>query len=251
MRFSANLGLLWSDLPLPAAIRAAHRAGFDAVECHWPYDTPSDAVAAALTETGLEMLGINTARGREGEFGISALPGRDHEARAAIDQAIAYARAIGCGAIHVMAGNTEGEMARRTFVANLSYACSTARDLTFLVEPINHHDVPGYFLHSSQQAARIIGQVGQNNLKLMFDCYHLQIAEGDITRSLRALKPMLGHVQIASVPDRGAPDTGELDYRYIMGVLAEIGWTRPIGAEYRPTGGTERSLSWLADLRAI
>ena len=76
MRFSANLGFLWQDRPLPEAIHAAHAAGFDAVECHWPYDTPAQATRAALEETGLPLPGLNTVRGEPGENGLCALPGR-------------------------------------------------------------------------------------------------------------------------------------------------------------------------------
>lgn len=88
MLFSANLGFLWNDLPLPEAIRRAREAGFDAVECHWPYDTPAEDVAAALAECSLVMLGLNTRRGGAGENGLLALPGREQGARAAIDEAI-------------------------------------------------------------------------------------------------------------------------------------------------------------------
>lgn len=249
MRFSANLGFLWADLALPQAIRAAAAAGFDAVECHWPYDTDPAGVAAALRDTGLPMLGLNTRRGDPGENGLSALPGREAEARAEIDRAIAYARAIQCGAVHVMAGVAQGPAAEAVFLANLDHACRAAPDLTILIEPLNRHDAPGYFLTGSDQAARLIARAGHANLKLMFDCYHLQIMEGDLSRRLRALLPVIGHVQIASVPDRGAPDHGEVDYRHICGLLGDLGWTRPLGAEYRPAGSTGDSLGWLPVLR--
>ena len=113
MKFSANLGFLWADRPLPDAIRAAKAAGFDAVECHWPYDTPPDAVNAALRDTGLPMLGLNTVRGNVGcgEMGLSALPGRQEEAQGAIDQAFDYAQQIDAKAVHVMAGKAQGEAA--------------------------------------------------------------------------------------------------------------------------------------------
>ncbi|MDS9466730.1 TIM barrel protein [Paracoccus sp. MBLB3053] len=251
MRFSANLGFLWTDLALPGAIRAAAAAGFDAVECHWPYDHATEAVAAALSETGLVMLGLNTLRGKPGENGLSSIPGREAEARAEIDRAIAYARAIGCGAVHVMAGVAEGTQAERTFLANLAYACDRAPDLTVLIEPLNRYDAPGYFLSTSDQALHLIEQAGSPNLKLMFDCYHLQIMEGNLTRRLGRLMPVIGHVQIASVPDRGAPDHGEVDYRHICAVLRDLGWSKPLGAEYKPIGPTGESLDWLSGLRAI
>lgn len=249
--FSANLGFLWAELPLPDAIRAAASAGFDAVECHWPYDLPAPEIRAALAGTGLPMLGLNTRRGKPGENGLAALPGREAEARAAIDEALAYAHAIGCGAVHVMAGVASGAAARRAFLTNLDHACRAAAPLgiTVLIEPLNRHDAPGYFLHSSDQAAGIIASLRHDNLRLMFDCYNLQIMEGDLTRRLRAHRDIIGHVQIASVPDRGTPDHGELDYRHICAVLKDLGWTRPLGAEYRPRLPTGHTLGWMAPLR--
>lgn len=252
-KFSANLGLLWRELALPDAIRAAARAGFDAVECHWPYDVPADDIRSALSKTGLVMLGLNTVRGRvdAGENGLAALPGREAEARAAIDQAIGYARAIGALNVHVMAGSASGGAALETFLSNLAYACAQAapHGLTILIEPLNQNDWPGYFLRGTQQAADIIRSVGAPNLRLMFDCYHVQIIEGDLTRRLSALMPLIGHVQIAGVPDRGEPDRGEVSYRHIVDVLENLGYDRPIGAEYRPAGPTEERLGWMAGLR--
>ena len=244
-RFSANLGFLWAELPLPDAIAAAARAGFAAVECHWPYDTPPSDVRAALEAACLEMLGLNTPRGRPGENGLAALPGRDDDARAAIDLAIAYAREVDCKAIHVMAGRAEGHLAEETYLRNLDYACRTATDLTILIEPLNHRDAPGYFLTGTDRAAALIECAGHPNLRMMFDCYHVAITEGDVARRLRTHLPLIGHVQIASVPDRGVPDHGLLDYRAIFSLLHELRWHRPIGAEYRPTGPTDDTLGWM------
>ncbi len=249
MKFSANLGFLWADRPLPDAIRAAKAAGFDAVECHWPYDTPAADVTAALAETGLPMLGLNTRRGKvdQGENGLSALPGREVEARAAIDEALDYAAATGTGAVHVMAGFSGGPRAHDTFCANLAHACDRAAklDITVLIEPLNHYDAPGYFLSTSEQAAAIITAMGRDNLKLMFDCYHLQIMEGDLTRRLSRLLPLIGHIQIASVPDRGTPDHGELDYGHILAEIDRLGWRVPVGAEYKSSRPTDETLGWL------
>lgn len=249
MKFSANLGFLWTELDLPDAIRAAKRAGFDAVECHWPYETPVSAVKDALNETGLTMLGLNTIRGdvSGGENGLAALPGREIDARAAIDQAIAYAIAIETPNIHVMTGFASGEKAHTTFISNLRYATEKAAQhgITILIEPLNHHDAPGYFLQTSEQAKSIIDEVATDNLKLMFDCYHLQIMEGDISRRLENLLPIIGHIQIASVPDRAEPDHGELNYEHIYGVLRDLGFGAPLGAEYKPVSTTDDGLTWL------
>lgn len=252
MRFSANLGFLWNDRPLPDAIRAAKAAGFDAVECHWPYDIPAALTKAALAETGLEMLGLNTRRGdlSLGENGLSALPGREADACAAIGEALAYAEAVSAKAVHVMAGNTSGPRSRHTFCENLAYACDAAGSgTTILIEPLNHYNAPGYFLNGTSQAADIIREVAKPNLRLMFDFYHIQIMEGDVTRRFEALLPMIGHVQIASIPDRGTPDHGELDYSYVLERIQASGWPHPIGAEYLPENKATPDMTWLARYR--
>lgn len=249
MKFSANLGFLWAELALPDAIRAAKTAGFDAVECHWPYDVPEADVAAALAETDLTMLGLNTRRGNveAGDNGLAALPRREEEARAAIDEAVAYAAAIGCGSIHVMAGFSEGQKAHDCFVNNLRYASerASARDITILIEPLNGYDAPGYFLKTTAQAVAIIEEVGAPNLKLMFDCYHVQLMEGDLTNKLTRLLPVIGHIQFAAAPGRGAPGQGEIAFDHIFAHIASLGYDRPLGAEYKPSGPTGATLGWL------
>lgn len=248
IRFSANLGFLWTELPLPDAIRAAAKAGFAAVECHWPYDTPAEDVRAALRETGLPMLGLNTVRGGAGENGLSALPGREAEARRAIDRAIGYARRIHARNVHVMAGIAEGGSARETYLDALHYAAGAcaAHGMTALIEPLNPHDAPGYFLRTTDQAAEILDAVGSPALRLMFDCYHVARTEGDVVGRLERLMPRIGHIQIASVPDRAEPDGGELDYAEVFAALERLGWDAPVGAEYRPAVSTDAGLGWLA-----
>lgn len=255
MRYSANLGFLFTDLTLPDAVRAAKAAGFDAVECHFPYDTPVADLQTALDETGLRMLALNTWPGDRaaGDFGLCALPDRTGEARAEIARAVDYAAAAGMDAVHVMAGRTDGgQAADACFRDNLAHACdlAEARGLGVLIEPINTRDVPGYHLSTTDHAERILDAVGRDALRILFDCYHLQIMRGDLARSLERLLPKIGHVQIASVPDRGEPDAGEVDYPWLMGHLAGLGYAGHVGAEYRPRGGDTRAgLGWLAKLR--
>lgn len=243
--YSANLGFLWADLPLTEAIRAARRAGFAAVEMHWPYATPATEIRAALEETSLPLVALNTRPGGAGEFGLSALPGREAEARAAIDEALAYATATGAQAVHVMAGNGGADA---TFREALRYACGRAapRGLTVLIEPLNRHDAPGYFLRDTTQAAALIESLALPGLKLMFDAYHVARTEAPDAHSLRArfdaLRPLIGHVQIAGVPDRGRPDRGTID---IASLVPSLGWDGHVGAEYRPDGAPEASLDWL------
>jgi hydroxypyruvate isomerase len=249
VKFSANLGFLWNELSLIEAIYAAKAAGFDAVECHWPYDTPAKDVAQALIDTDLKMLGLNTVRGdiSNGENGLNALPDRTIEARAAIDQAIEYARITGTANVHAMAGFAQGPDAHNVFCENLRYASAqaAAHGIGIVIEPLNHYDAPGYFLSTTSEALQIINEVGAANLKLMFDCYHVQLMEGDITNRLTKLQSVIGHIQFASVPDRGTPDHGELSFDHIFAHLKLLGYDTPIGAEYKPYGPTPPTLDWL------
>lgn len=246
-RFSANLGFLWTDLALPDAIRSAATAGFEAVECHFPYEVEPEAVNAALDETGLPMLGLNTIRGdvAAGDFGLSALKGREAEARAAITQAIDYAHATGCRNVHVMAGKGGDE---RTFLSNLAFAAYEARDLNIgvLIEPINHRDAEDYFLSEIEQAAEYVELIGAPNLKIMFDCYHVQIMQGDLVRRLQAHLPHVGHIQIAAAPSRAEPDEGEIAYERLIPAIDAMGYDGFIGAEYRPRTTTDEGLGWMA-----
>lgn len=237
MQLAANLGFLFTELALPDAIRAAAKQGFDAVEMHWPYHVEATAIAAALTETGLPLLGINTIRGNAaaGEFGLCALPGRETEARASIDQAIAWAVTAGARNIHVMSGKTSGPAAMDTFATNLAYAAERAEPhgIGLLIEPINQRDVPGYFTSNIATAREAIAHCA-GKARLMFDCYHQQVISGDLLRSVEANLDIIGHIQIAAAPDRAEPDHGEVDYAWLLPAISATGYTGAIGAEYKP-----------------
>ena len=208
---------------------------------------------ATLGDAGLTVTGINTRVGNEAadELGLSALPGREAEARSAIDEALAYAKAIGAGFVHVLAGKTDAADAARTYRDALDYAAGRgeALGLGILIEPINQRDAPGYHLRSSSQAAEIIAELGRTNIKLLFDCYHTQISEGDLTRRLEKLFSVIGHIQIAAVPSRAEPDEGEVAYDRLLPALDAMGYAGYVGAEYRPRGSVEEGLGWLAQVR--
>ena len=158
---------------------------------------------------------------------------------------VAVTKRFGAEAVHVMAGCAEGPAAEAAFIATLKYASDRAMDRMVLIEPLNAHDVPGYFLRDTGAAADIISRLGRSNVKLMFDCYHVARTEGDVAARFHALLPIIGHVQFAGVPHRGAPDRGDLDYRAVFGEIARTGWQRPLGAEYRPDGPVEAGLEWM------
>ena len=251
LRFSANLGFLWPDLPLLDRIDAAAAAGFRAIELHWPYDVPAKEVRARCDAHGLALLGINTARGdvAAGENGLGALAGREDAFQAAVDQSLAYCQAASGTAVHCMAGvvaPADRAAAREVFVRNLRTASSKAdrAGLTLLLEPLNPFDAPNYFYATADEGADIIAETGCGNIRLMFDCYHVGRVGGDVIATLERLLPIIGHVQIAAVPSRAEPDRGDLDYGAVFAALGRLpyeGWT---GCEYKPAGGTDDGLTW-------
>lgn len=253
-RFSANIGLLWPDRPLLARIEAAARAGFRAVEMHFPYDVPPREVAAAARREGLALLGINTAPGRPGERGLGAVPGREPDFQAAFDQSVEYCVASGATAIHAMAGNVsarDSARARAVFLQNLRAAApkAAAHGLTVLLEPLNPRDNPGYFYSTVGQAAALIEELGLPNVRLQFDVYHVAVAEGDVLTKLRQHMPIIGNVQIAAVPSRAEPDEGEIAYPAVFSRLLELDYAGWVGCEYRPRADTDDGLRWLSAVR--
>ncbi len=255
LRFSANLGFLWPDRPLLERIEAAAKAGFRAVELHYPYDVPAEKVKAACARNGVKLLGINTnvGSGHNVHRGLGAVPGREADFRALIDQSIAYAHAAGGTAVHTMAGlvpKADRAAARAVLIANLSEAApkAAAHGLTLLLEPLNPRDMPGYFYSTVEAAAEVIAAVGAPNVKIMFDVYHVGVTQGDVLTRLRTFFDRIGHVQIAAVPSRAEPDEGEIAYPAIFAALEELGYEDWIGAEYRPRAGTDEGLGWVEAL---
>jgi len=242
-------------LPLPDRIRAAAVAGFDAVECHFPYQYSQHEIKSALVDTGLPMLGLNTALGPDGNFGMAAIVGQQETARQLIDQAIDYAGGIGASNVNVVAGLTGGSSSAQTvYIENLKYACEVAeaKGITIMIEPLNPRAVANYHFSKVEQAIEIINRVGANNMKLMFDFFHAQIAQGDLETLLAQHVDYFAHVQISAVHDRGEPDDGEINYPYVLRALKQAGYTGYIGAEYKPRGGcVESGLSWLTQFRSL
>lgn len=252
IRFSANIGFLWADRPMTERILAAGRAGFRAVEMHWPYDTPAAELAAACRVAGVAALGLNTPVGRAGEFGLGALSGREQDFAAAVELAVGCASTLGAPFVHAMAGDADAgdPAARRTLVANLRAAADRAArdDVSLLLEAINPRDRASYFYHRVEDALSILEEVGRPNIKLMFDVYHVGVAQGDVLKRLAAVLPHVGHIQIAAVPSRAEPDEGEIAYDRVLQAIDGMGYAGWIGAEYKPRQDTEAGLGWPAKL---
>jgi len=253
-KLAANLTMMFCEQPFLQRFAAARANGFKGVEYHFPYDWPENIIATKLEENGLEQVLFNLPPGDwdAGERGLAALPGREQDFKSELERALDYAAALGCTRLHALAGIIQDENDRENmedvFVENLRLASQRCADagVSLMIEPINTIDMPGYFLNTSKQALVIINRVGVDNLFLQFDIYHQQIMEGNLTRSLSKLMPRIGHIQIASVPDRHEPDTGEVNDRQILNHLDETGYRGWVGCEYLPKGNTEQGLGWAA-----
>lgn len=249
-RFSANLSILFTELPFMERFGAAKKAGFDAVECWFPYEHGVKNVDCLLRDLDLQMVGINSVPGEANEWGLAALPGRQADFLRSIDQALEAAQCFGNCAVHVMgglAGNIPRASAWETYLGNLEFAVRRAEGtgVQLLIEPLNSRDRPGYILNSVDQAAEVIERTGLSSLRMMFDCYHVQVQDGDLVARLRRHWDKVGHIQIASTPDRSEPGSGEIDYAFVFSEIDRLGWSGWVGAEYKPSGTTQQSLAWL------
>ncbi len=253
-RFAANVSMLFTERPFLERFAAAARAGFDAVECQFPYEAPAAEIRARLDACGLPLVLHNLPAGdwAAGERGLACLPGREAEFRAGVVQAVAYAKALSTPRLNCLAGiapaGVDEARLRATFVANLRHAAAALADagLTLLVEPINIHDMPGFWLNRGDVAVELIREVGAANLKLQFDAYHAARMGDEPLAAFERLRPWIGHVQVADVPGRHEPGSGTLGCAALFDALDRAGYDGHVGAEYRPAAGTEAGLGWLA-----
>ncbi|TWG83348.1 hydroxypyruvate isomerase [Cupriavidus gilardii J11] len=252
-RFAANLSMLYNEHGFLDRFAAAASDGFRAVEYLFPYEFPAADLKARLERHGLQQALFNAPPGdwSAGERGIASLPGREDEFRRGINMALDYARVLGNDKVHVMAGlraaGVDPAAQREVYLRNLDYAARTANaeGVTIVIEPINPRDMPGYFLNRQDEAHAICRETGAPNLKVLFDCYHCQIVEGDLAMTLKRDIGGIAHIQIAGVPARQEPDTGEVHYPYLFDLIDELGYQGWIGCEYRPKAGTTAGLGWL------
>jgi hydroxypyruvate isomerase len=257
-RFCANLDWLYQDRPLLDRPEAAARDGFRGVEFLRPYLAPAADLARAVRAARLDVPLVNAPAGDwdKGDRGLAALPGREAEFAASLDPAFEYARALGAPLVHIMAGlvprDVPHEQAHATYVANLRLAAgrAAAAGLRLCVEPINPIDMPGYFLSRQDQAHGVVRGIGAPNLGVQMDFYHCQMLEGGLARKFESGLPRIFHVQIAAVPGRNEPDSGEIAYPYLFDLMDRLGYAGWVGCEYKPRGVTSEGLGWMKPYRA-
>lgn len=255
-RFTASITLLFNEHDFLDRFQAAADAGFEGVEFQFPYAFDKDAVAERLDRSGLPLVLHNLPAGdwAAGERGIACHPGRTGEFQDGVGQAIDYARALGCKQLNCLAGLAPAGVAedtlRTTFVHNLRFAAAQLEraGLRLLIEPINTFDIPGFYLNRTRQALDIIDEVGADNLYLQYDIYHAQRMEGELANTIAHALPRIAHMQLADTPGRHEPGSGEINFRWLLRHIDQLGYAGWIGCEYLPAAGTVAGLGWIPRL---
>ena len=255
-KLAANISMLFTEVSFLDRFAAARGNGFDAVEFLFPYAFDSDQIAQRLARYKLSLALFNLPPGDwgAGERGMACDPRAVNAFRDSVELALEYAVELEVRQLHCLAGklppNVPRELAHATYVDNLRYACGRLREhgLNLLIEPLNHFDMPGYFLTGSAQAAGIIAETGADNLFLQYDVYHMQRMEGELANTIRKLLPLIRHVQIADNPGRHEPGSGEINFRYLLALLDELGYEGWVGCEYHPASDTIDGLGWRREL---
>lgn len=253
LRFSANLSLLFTELPLLERFAAARAAGFDAVEIQFPYEADIDSLRKALRKSDLELVLINVPAGdlMQGGDGLAGIPGREDAFRSAVEDARCYAEALGVSCINVLSGrqpHTEDlAPCLHTLAQNLRFAADAFQDIgvTTTFEAINTHDMPRFLISGVAQMQEMLEVVDHPALKMQFDIYHMARMGEDVAKELEDNIAQIGHIQFADIPGRGAPGSGTLPFVHLFNLIANLPYEGCCGAEYRPNGLTTESLGWL------
>ena len=246
-RFAANLTMLFTELPLLDRFAAAREAGFDAVEVLFPYDAPAQETRDQLVLNDLAFVLLNTPppNWAGGDRGFAAVPGAEDRFRRDFDRCLRFAGVLKPRHIHIMAGIAEGPEAEATYLSNLAWAAARAPKQSLTIEPINPHDMPGYFLADFDRAIAILDRVGAPNLGLQFDAYHARRITGDALAAWDRHGARAVHVQIAGHPGRHEPTGGDIDWPGFFSRLDADGYRGWVSAEYNPRSTTAAGLGWL------
>jgi hydroxypyruvate isomerase len=260
LHFDVNLSILFTELPLLERPEAAAVAGFKAVEFWWPFGTdatPSatevDAFVAALDDAGVQLVGLNFLDDLSvGSRGLVSVPEHAARFRANIDIAVEIAERTGCRNLNALYGNRVAGVSPQDqddlAAENLALAAKAASRIgaTVLLEALNAIESPAYPLTSTDQALAVIDHVGAPNIAYLCDLYHLARMGEDLHATIAAHAGRFGHVQIADVPARNEPGTGDLDFPALFAALEAAGYDGAVGLEYRPSNGVSAdSFRWL------
>jgi hydroxypyruvate isomerase len=249
-RLAANLSTLFPEMGFLERFAAAAKAGFRGVEYQYPYEWRAAEIAARARDAGVEVVLHNMPRGQNGEHGTACLPGRERAFRGDLERAMDYAREAGCKRLHCMAGvvpaGAGADAVHSAYIANMRHAAVrlASEGMQLLIEPLSARTVAGCYLTGSAQAIELLGEIGTPNAFLQYDVFHMQVMEGNLAETIARLLPQIGHMQIADVPGRHEPGTGEINFGFLLPYIDRLGYSGWIGCEYNPLADTAEGLKW-------
>jgi hydroxypyruvate isomerase len=254
-KFSANITMMFQEVPFMERFSAAANAGFKAVEFMFPFDYPIQDLQKKLTDKGLKLVLFNLPAGNwaAGDRGIAVDPSRQAEFQAGVHKAAEYAKALGVPQVNCLVGKKMADIPvteqRQAMLENLRFAAETLEKagVKLLIEHLNYRDMPGFTLTTTAQVLQALDEVGHANAFLQYDVYHAQRMEGELAGILRSNLSRISHIQIADNPGRHQPGTGEINYRWLLADFDAAGYEGYIGLEYIPTPDSLTSLGWVAE----
>lgn len=253
LNFSANLSLLFTEVPLIQRFALAKQAGFQAVEIQFPYELTIDEISQQLTTHALKLVLINVPAGdlMQGGDGLACVPGQEHLFKEAVQQALRYASILNVPTINILAGRQPVHAdllpCLETLASNLRYACNELSNagISPVFEIINPLDMPRFIIHNVAQAQEMLEAVNHPALKIQLDFYHLSMVNEPLLQNLQENLPLIGHIQFADCPNRHEPGTGDINFAELFDYIQHSSYKGFTGAEYRPSSTTQDSLGWL------
>lgn len=252
-KYAANLSMLWPELDVYDRFRAAAEAGFSRVEILFVHALDTRRIKQQLQEHGLQLVLFDPEPGdwEAGERGLACNPRRRGDFERTIHAALETAQVLGVQRLNVLTGIPQPDVAlddvHAAVVDSFSWAAPLAESagVDLLVENINTTDFPGYYMSSVERAAQLEQDVNRPNVRVQLDQYHVGMSGGDARADLRTYLDLVSHVQIADVPGRHEPGTGQQPIVEFLSDLDALGYQGAVGLEYRPSGATDAALEWL------
>lgn len=239
-------------------VEAAAQAGMQSVELVGEHVTWTDAdIVRTKKLVASYRMGMDTiiATPDWGKRPVSMVdPAQRDNFLADCKAAITFAKKMDVPQIILMSGNAIPGRTHEDQYASLLEGAKRAGDLasaanvTMIVEPLNslvNHK--GFFLNTCVEGLKLIKDVDNPHVKLLFDIYHEQVQIGNVTRTLKAAVDHVAVFHIADNPGRNDPGTGEINYANVYKAIRETGYNRYVTMEYLPLGDQVSSLKRAVD----
>ena len=251
LKFSVCIDALLTEYDYADRVKRTKELGFSATEFWFWKNKDTDLIAKASREYGVPIAGMCTDTKREKPetyHGPLYMEDSEELCRIAKDSA-ELAKKMGVGTLIMQTGDERLDIPRdvqhANLVLNLRRAAKIYEDagVTLVVEPLNTlYNHRGYYLSSSYEGFSIIREVDSPNVKLLYDVYHQQVTEGNLINNITDNIDLIGHMHIADVPGRGAPGTGEINWKNVFAAIEKSGYDKYVGLEYFTASPTEKSL---------